>query len=75
VLVEPRVQLLEIRGPALAVADRVELQLVARYTENAQQRDVELDPLGVGRRVGRAEVLERELPELARNPFLAELRA
>jgi len=37
VLVEPRVQLLEIGGPALAVADRVELKLIAADAEVPQQ--------------------------------------
>src|SRR2546421_480001 len=64
-LVEPCVELLEIRGTALTVADRIELQLVAAHAEVPQQRVVELDPLRVGRGVGGADVLERELPVLA----------
>ena len=59
--VEPRVQPLDVRGPAVAVADRVELQLVARHAEVAQQRVVVLDHLGVDRGVGGADALEREL--------------
>jgi len=37
VLVEPRVQPLEICGPALAVADRVELKLITADAEVPQQ--------------------------------------
>ena len=61
VRVEPRVQALDIRRAARAVADRVELELVARDAERAQERVVVLEHLGVDGRVGRADALEGEL--------------
>ena len=72
VRVEPRVQLLDVRGPAVAVADRVQPQLVLASRRAVRAARVELDHLGVDRRVGRADRLERELPVLA---VAAALRA
>src|SRR5207249_8627009 len=47
VLVEPGVEPLEVRRPAVAIADRVQLQPVVRHTEPPEQLIVELDQLGV----------------------------
>ena len=65
VLLEPGGQPLDVRGPAVAAADRVQLQPVGRDPEPAEQRVVELDDLGVDRRIVRADRLDRELPVLA----------
>ena len=65
VRVEPRVQPLDVGRPAGGVADRVQPQLPLRHAEPPQQLVVELDHLGVDRRVGGADRLDRELPVLA----------
>ena len=65
VLVEPLVQLLEIRGAAVPVADRVQLEPPAFDPEPPQQLRVELDHLRVERRVVGAHRLDVQLPELA----------
>ncbi len=65
VLGEPGAQLLEVGGPALAAADRVQLQPVLLDPEPVQERVVELDDLGVDRGVVGADPLDRELPVLA----------
>src|SRR5687768_888450 len=68
--VEPGLEPPEVPGPAVAVADRVELELVVRRAGALQQLVVELDHLGVDSRIGRAERLDRELPMLAEAPAL-----
>src|SRR5439155_26298764 len=65
VLVEPRVQARDVRGPALAIADRVQLEAVAARAEAAEELVVELDDLGVERGIVRPDPLDRELPVLA----------
>ena len=65
VLVEPRLQALEIRRPAVPVADRVEVQPVASDPEAPQELGVELEDLGVDRRVVRSDRLDRPLPVLS----------
>jgi hypothetical protein len=65
VLVEPCRQSLEVLRAALLVADRVELELVVRHAEAREQLVVELNDLGVDRRVVRSDRLDGELPELA----------
>ena len=64
-LVEPALEPLEVGGPALTVADRVELKLVLRDVQPAQDVCVQRDQLGVDRRVVGADRLDRELPVLA----------
>ena len=71
VLVEPGAQLLEVRGAAVPVADRVQLEPPAPDLEAPQELGEELDHLGVDRRVVRPHRLDVELPELAE---LAALR-
>ena len=70
VLVEPSIQSLHVGRAAVAIADRVELQLVARDAEVAQQRVVVLDHLGVDGGIGRADALQRELMVLAESAAL-----
>ncbi len=55
----------EVRGPAGAAADRVQLERVARDAKPGEQRVVELDDLGVDRRVVAADRLDGRLPVLA----------
>jgi hypothetical protein len=78
VLGEPAAQLLEIRGAARSVADRVELEAVLADAEVPEQRVVEVDDLGVDRRVVGADRLDRQLPVLAEasplRPAVAEHR-
>ena len=64
-LVEPRGQPLDIGRAALAAADRVQLQPVGGDPEPAQERVVELDDLGVDRRIVGSDRLDRQLPVLA----------
>ena len=64
-LVQPCGQALDVRGPTLGVADRVQQQLVVRDSQAGKQLVVELDHLGVDRRVGGADRLDGELPVLA----------
>ena len=70
-LVEPGVQLLEVRGTAVPVADRVQLEPPALDLEAPEELGIELDHLGVQRRVVGAHRLDVELPVLAE---LAALR-
>ena len=65
VLLEPGGQLLNVGGPAVAAADRVQLEPVARDPEPAQERVVELDDLGVDRGIVGPDRLDGELPVLA----------
>ena len=66
VLVEPLVQTLHVGRPAVAVADRVELELVSRHAEIAEQHVVVVDDLGVDCGIRRADALERQLVMLAK---------
>ena len=68
VLLEPRGQLLDVGGTALAAADRVQLQAVVPDPEPAQKRVVELDDLGVDRGIVGPDRLDGELPVLAVAP-------
>ena len=68
VLLEPRRQLLDVGGAALAAADRVQLQPVGGDPEPAQERVVELDDLGVDRGIVGSDRLDGELPVLAVAP-------
>ena len=63
--VEPLVEQPDVGGPAVAVPDRVQLQLELGHAELAQQLAVVLDHLGVDRRIVGADRLQRELPVLA----------
>ena len=63
-------QALEVRGPALGVADRVELEPVLGDPEPAEERVVQLDDLGVAGRVVGADRLDVELPVLAKPALL-----
>ena len=54
-----------VRGPAVRIADRVQVELPLGHAEPAQKLSVEADHLGVDLRAGRADRLERELPVLA----------
>ena len=65
VLVEPGGEPLDVRRPAVGVADRVEVEHAVPDAEPVGQRRVELDDLGVDRRVVGADRLDRELPVLA----------
>ena len=65
VLFEPRLQALEVGGPALGVPDRVQLEPVLGRAEPREQRVVELDHLGVERGILRPDRLDVELPVLA----------
>ena len=65
VLLEPRAQLLQVRGAALRVADGIQLEPVLRHAEAPEERVVELDHLGVERRILRADRLDVQLPVLA----------
>ena len=67
-LVEPRAEPLDVGRPAVAVADRVQLELVVGDAEIAEQRVVEMEHLGVERGVVGADRLDRELPVLAIAP-------
>ena len=70
VLLEPGPQAFEVRGPALGVADRVELETVLVDPEPTEERVVQLDHLGVAGRVVRADRLDVELPVLAKAALL-----
>ena len=70
VLVEPGIQLLEIRGPAVSVADRVQLEPGASDPEASQELVEELDHLRIDGGVVGAHRLDVELPELAVLPTL-----
>ena len=69
-LVEPRRQRLDIRGTAVRVADRVQLQDVVGHAETPEQLVVELEDLGVDGRIVAADRLDAELPVLAVAAFL-----
>ena len=66
--VEPLVEPRDVPRAALLVADRVEPQLPLRHAEPPEQLCIELDHLGVDRRIRRADRLERKLPVLAIAP-------
>ena len=65
VRLEPRPELLEVGRTTVPASDRVELELVPGHPEPVQQRVVELDHLGVERRIVGADRLDGQLPELA----------
>ena len=65
VLVEPLLEPVDVRGAAVPVADRVQLELPLRHAEPAEHLDVEVDHLGVDRRIVRADRLDGLLPVLA----------
>ena len=64
-LVEPGRKPLDVRGSAVAVADRVDLEHVLRDAESAQQLGIELDHLRIDRGIIAPDRLDRELPVLA----------
>ena len=64
-LVEPLRKFLDVGGTAVGVADRVELEHVVGHADATQELGVELDHLGVDRRIVGADRLDRELPVLA----------
>ena len=65
VLVEPGLELLEVRRPTLRVPDRVEVEGVGGDTKAAKQLVVELDQLRVDGGIVGADRLDGELPVLA----------
>ncbi len=71
VLLQPLAEARDVRGPAFPAADRVERQAELRDSEPSEQRVVELDHLGVDRRVVRPDRLDGQLPVL---PETATLR-
>jgi len=71
VFVEPLHELLDVGGPAVAVADRVQLELILRHAEPAQELVVQLDDLRVDERIVRADCLDGQLKVL---PVAAALR-
>ena len=62
VRVEPFAQTREICRPAFATADRIEGERELGDAQPNEERMVELDHLGVDRRIVRADRLDRELP-------------
>ena len=59
VLVEPGGRALDVRRPAVRVADRVQLQLLLRDAEPRRELVVQLDHLGVDGGIGGADRLDR----------------
>src|SRR5439155_13076080 len=70
VLLEPGAQLIEVGRTAGSVADRVQLQAIFGDAEPPEEGGVELDHLGVARRVVRPDRLDVELPVLTESPLL-----
>ena len=70
VFVQPGVEPLEVGRPAVAIADRVQLQPVVRHAEPPKQFVVELDQLGVDGGVVRADRFDGRLVVLAEAAFL-----
>ena len=64
-LVEPPGKSLDVCRTAVGVADRVDLEHVVGHADAAQELCVELDHLGVDRRIVGTDRLDRELPVLA----------